>query len=224
MKKLIIGILLSVIPILNLTALGYALENSGMGRNRKKAMPEWEKFGYLFGVGIKAFVVNALYLMPVIIVIMIGFGIVAGDIAGVIISNMDQAGLAQLDIQTSGEAQALFESIFQENWMQLLPSMMTAGAFFAVSVILAIAASYITPMAVLNCLNKKHLGEAFDFTTVARKAFTQEYLIAWIVVLLVKMITRLAFMWMPIVGYAAYFFISKVIAYSIYGQVYKKVK
>ena len=53
-KKLLIGILLNIIPVINFFALGYLLE---CGRTPKKDLPEWKNFGDFFVEGFFAAVI-----------------------------------------------------------------------------------------------------------------------------------------------------------------------
>src|SRR3989344_4043515 len=61
-KKLLIGIVLSIVPIVNFFSIGFSLESSGLGRNKKSAkMPEWDEWGDYFIKGLFAFVIGLLY-------------------------------------------------------------------------------------------------------------------------------------------------------------------
>jgi hypothetical protein len=51
-KKLIMGILLSIVPIVSFFASGYILECSGIGKKKSSnKMPEWKNFEYYFVKG-----------------------------------------------------------------------------------------------------------------------------------------------------------------------------
>lgn len=63
-KKLLIGWLFSVLPIVNLVAFGYHLE---CGRKPGK-LPEWKNYGELFIRGLLSVVIWLIYGIPVMIV------------------------------------------------------------------------------------------------------------------------------------------------------------
>jgi len=224
LKKLLIGIVFSIMPIVNLVALGYAVDTSGLGKSKGKGLPKWDDLSHFFFIGLKAAIVHLIYLLPVILIGILGFGVVAGDVATVIMNNVDEFALVDIETATDAEIQALVESIVEENWAQILPALIAAGSFWIVAFVFLVLASYMTPVAILHQLKKKGLGEAFDVGTVAKKAFTKEYFLAWALVLVIKTVSKLVFGWIPVIGLAMYFFVSRMIAYSIYGQVYKKVK
>ena len=63
-KKLLIGILFSIVPIINFFARGFILECSGLGKTKpSKKMPEWKDFGSLFVKGLLYFIITIIYLV-----------------------------------------------------------------------------------------------------------------------------------------------------------------
>jgi hypothetical protein len=76
-KTLLIGILLSIVPIVSWFAKGFALECSGLGKNKPSAkMPSWQGWGDLFIKGFIAWVITMIYMIPAILVVVIGAGTV----------------------------------------------------------------------------------------------------------------------------------------------------
>jgi len=77
LAKIIIGSLISFIPVLNFAAIGYALDvlrNVYIGR--ESPLPEWgENFGDRFVRGLLAFVIQFIYALPVILLVCITFGL-----------------------------------------------------------------------------------------------------------------------------------------------------
>lgn len=67
-KKLIIGILLSIIPIVNFFATGFMMETAKMEMKKKKMLPEWASWGDLFVKGLLAFVISIIYALPMLII------------------------------------------------------------------------------------------------------------------------------------------------------------
>ena len=69
-KKVLIGGVLNTVPILNFISLGYALETMKMVMEKDYALPDWEDFGAKFMIGLKAVVINIVYMIiPIVIII-----------------------------------------------------------------------------------------------------------------------------------------------------------
>jgi uncharacterized membrane protein len=100
---------------------------------------------------------------------------------------------------------------------------MKVAPIFLVGLLLALIASFLTPMAVLNYVKNKRFSAAFDFGTVSRKALTGKYVLAWAVVIVLALILGTILSFLPILGVAIALFLLSVISYSLYGQVYRKV-
>ena len=68
-KKVIIGGVLNTVPIINFISVGYALETMKMVMEKDYALPDWEDFGDKFMMGLKAVVINIVYMaIPIIII------------------------------------------------------------------------------------------------------------------------------------------------------------
>ena len=89
-KTLVIGIVLSIIPIVNSTIVtGFAIESSGLSKTKSsKKMPEWKNWGHLFVQGLSAVVIQIIYLLPAILVLLVGFGLALGDISTVLLGQV----------------------------------------------------------------------------------------------------------------------------------------
>lgn len=84
--KIIIGGILSIIPIVNFIAFGYEFKVMKNSINKKPSMPEWKNFTDLFVKGLVVFVIALLYMIiPLIIFLGVaGFSslsYIAGDFA-----------------------------------------------------------------------------------------------------------------------------------------------
>jgi hypothetical protein len=223
LKKLLIGILLSIIPIANLVVTGFAIESSGVGKAKpSKKMPEWKEFWYLFVKGLAAVVIKIIYMIPAVLVIVVAVGFAIGDIASALMGTVITPELmAQMRAGQAPPEQ--IGMIFRENWYLILPTIMKVAPIFIVGLLLALIASFLTPMAVLNYVKNKRFSAAFDFGTVSRKALTGKYVLAWIVVIVLTLILGTILSFLPILGVAIALFLLSVISYSLYGQVYRKV-
>lgn len=101
------------------------------------------------------------------------------------------------------------------NVVELAP-MLSAGA------ILLILGIYVKPMAVLSYLKSGRFLEAFSLRKVFGKAFSINYFIVWVAVLVVFFVLVTVLLWIPVIGVGAALFISGVIGYSLFGEVYGK--
>lgn len=223
-KNLIIGIILSIIPIVNSTIVtGFAIESSGLSKTRpSKKMPEWKNWGHLFVQGLSAIVVQIIYLIPAILVLLVGFGLAIGDISSVLLGQV--ATPEVIDQIEAGEiTDAQIQQMFGENWYLMLPSILRVAPILIVGFILALVATFLTPIAVLNSAKKKRFSAAFELGTVIQKALTGKYVLAWLVVIVIGIILSAVLDFVPIVGPAISMFVIGVIGYSLYGQVYKEV-
>lgn len=70
LPKVLIGGLISIVPILNFAVLGYML---GVARNvaqgNPRPLPEWDNLGEHFMRGLHAFVIGLVYSLPIILII-----------------------------------------------------------------------------------------------------------------------------------------------------------
>lgn len=73
-KKLLIYIALSIIPIINFMSVGYLLDTAETSMKKKKDLPEWKDFARLFVEGVKAFVIGIVYMIPIFIMGAFVFG------------------------------------------------------------------------------------------------------------------------------------------------------
>ena len=64
-SKFLIGVVVSLIPIVNLAALGYIVELVKNVRDGLKTpLPEWDEFGAFFFSGLKFFLGTLVYALP----------------------------------------------------------------------------------------------------------------------------------------------------------------
>jgi hypothetical protein len=220
LMKLVIGIVLSIIPIVNTTVVtGFAIDNSGLGRTKpSKKMPEWKDWWYLFVKGVGAIIINIVYLIPAIVVLVIAAGLAVSDIAGTIIGSQIASQIS------SGQATPeVVGQIFRQNWYLLMPIILQLAPLIILGALLALLAMFLTPMAILNYVKNKRLGAAFDLRTVTRKAFTSKYIVAWVLVSILYQVLGAILGFIPWLGPAIVLFVVGVIGYSLYGQVYKEV-
>lgn len=65
--KYIIGVILSVIPIVNWIAIGYALETSKKVMKKDNKLPEWSGLGAMWVKGLIVTVITLIYFIPALV-------------------------------------------------------------------------------------------------------------------------------------------------------------
>ncbi|KYC45930.1 MAG: hypothetical protein APG12_00541 [Candidatus Methanofastidiosum methylothiophilum] len=85
-RKLLIGIVVNIIPIVNLISYGYILESSDIKRGEQTdKMEEWEDYGGFFVKGLIALIISLVYGIPALIVGAIAFFVAFGPLFGQLI-------------------------------------------------------------------------------------------------------------------------------------------
>lgn len=194
--KLVIGILLSILPIINWFVSGYALECARSASKKKYELPAWTNFGKLFVQGLLASVIGLIYALPAIILLLIGaMGIVAG-----------------LFSATAG------------NMESILPMLLTAGPIVLIAMVLLVLTAYITPVATINYAMHNKFAKGFDIKVIFKKAFTVTYLVGWLVAMVYMFVLYGVLSIIPGVGTLLVSFIAAVTSYTIFGEVYSSIK
>src|SRR5262245_20277607 len=68
-KKILIGAVIAIVPIVNFALLGWTVEvMRRVQQGQADIMPDWSEFGELFKKGFMAFVVALVYFLPVILI------------------------------------------------------------------------------------------------------------------------------------------------------------
>jgi len=71
LKKVIIGGILSMIPIVNFVVYGYVLRRFKMAMMGEAQLPEWEGWGEMFVLGLKYIVVSIVYMIIPLLVLLV---------------------------------------------------------------------------------------------------------------------------------------------------------
>ena len=86
--KILIGAGVSLVPILNLAMMGYSLEVlRNTARGEDLPLPKWDDFGKHLVDGLKLFVVQLIYAIPILVLVFgitiagVGFGITADSMS-----------------------------------------------------------------------------------------------------------------------------------------------
>ena len=198
--KYIIGIALSILPIINFFALGYILETARLSMKTKFILPEWKKPGRLFLDGFFATIITIVYFLPVLIVLFIGnYSFISTNFLNLL-------------YETAGEQ--LGEQIFA----QLGPLLFTF-------IFLAIVAAYLLPAAILVFADTGKFGHAFNLIRVINISFSKHYFGPWIIsIACMILIYVIAISIIPYIGLAIASFTTGIITYSILAQAYANAK
>jgi hypothetical protein len=165
-KKLIIGIILYALPILNIISSGYLLE---ILKTPYKKLPEWKGFGQLFINGLIILIVEIIYFIPLIILGIIGLALIGTErLTSFIVDNQF--------VLNSDQALALLISL----WPLVL-----------ISILVLIFLAYLIPSAIISYSRNYKFKDAFKFKEIIKKAFTSKYLLA----IILGLITNLILVW-----------------------------
>jgi hypothetical protein len=210
LKKLLIGMLLSILPVINWFAVGFEMNCSNVGKIKSKKMPEWKNFGNLFKKGFFNFAIAFIYIILPVLILMLSAGKIVLDALGKI-------PLAQLQAATTDEARtAILQPIIQG----MVPSLIAVLPLVIFAVILSILVLYIIPIAVLSYLENERFSDAFKIKEIFKKAFTGKYFVIWLLVTVLSILINNIFKFIPYIGDSISAFIIGVIAFSLIGQVY----
>ena len=176
-KKILIGAVITLVPIVNFALLGYTIEiMRRVARGETEVLPDWGQFGELFKKGLLGFVVGLVYLLPVILIVacsaVANIGLVAvasgadSDTAGLLVtaSTVLQAcfyclafilaiagGLLQIPaLGVLGDTGQLGPALRIGEVAKLLRS--SPGPFIIAILILGVVSSILAPIGVLACV------------------------------------------------------------------------
>lgn len=216
-KKLFIGIILLLIPFVNIITgfivKGFQLECAKEVKKRKFQLPEWRFFKKHFIVGVLSFLISFIYLIPALIIL------------------VASAKNFILEIIQSTEFNP-------EMFISSLTSVETTG--LTAGILLMILTLYVVPIALMEFLNKYKFKDGFKINIVLKKAFTGDYfkvalviLIYYIIVYIIFSILMSLFAFIPseitiqVISAILSSIISFVIgitAFTLLGEVYPKLK
>jgi len=226
LTKLALGIILSVVPIVNWIAQGYIIENSGLGKNKpSKKMPLWQGLGDYFLKGLTSYIIIFIYALPAIIVFSVAIGYAAASLTTAFVGLLPKEFISAIiaGSLTKQEVSQLGQ-IFSQNWMLAMPTLATIAPLIMLGLVLLAIALYLSPVAVLNYLKNKKFGNAFDLSFVINKALTPSYFIVWLIGGIITSVLGTVLAFIPTLGAAATFFLSGVIVYNLYGQAFMEKK
>lgn len=160
LKKLLIGILLGIVPIVNFFVSGYVVRTAKNAMEKDSSLPEWQNWGELFVNGLLYMVIGLLYMLPALVVGIVSLWPVLPSMISSYTSQMMPNAAQMPDIT------------------QMMAGGMVGG--LALMALLVLAAAYILPSAILHFANNG-FGAAFKLGNVLSNAFTGRYFLAWLV-------------------------------------------
>ena len=208
-KKLTIGALLWMIPIVNIVtgffAFGYVLTVAKSAMKGRYVLPEWKDWGKLFVKGLLAMVIGIIWSIPVLIGVLLFF-LSAGT--------------------------ALLAAAAQNNISAVMNIIGASIGSFMLLLLLGVLTWYVSPAAVFGYISTGNFGDAFDFKTVFSKAFrwtwfvSMLFVIVWTVILtigvtLVSLITAFTIVG-PLVVQGYFTFVIVATTYTLLAQSYSE--
>lgn len=222
-KKFLTGAVLGIIPIVNLTVVGYTLKSTGLTKENveRDSLPEWENYGDLFKKGLVAAVIGLILFLPALLVF---FGTMGGVVfsptmsvifGGIPMETWDKLAAGQI-----GDMQ--IENWFARNWTQFIPLFTGAVPFLLLGALLAVVAFYVMPAAILGWLKEGRIGAAFSLDNL-RTTVTLDYLVNWLIVGFLTGVMSTVVGWVPILGVGIKTYVNGVFSYTVYAAVFHKL-
>ncbi|CAB3287319.1 conserved membrane protein of unknown function [Methanocaldococcus lauensis] len=147
-KKVLIGGLLNIIPIVNFISTGYSLETMKLIINNTEKLPEWDNFGSKFVKGLVSIIISMIYLIiPFIIMLVLLYlnkiaGLIIGFILTMIFGFIIPMAIANFVAKDSfgaafefGEIINRIKSVFEEYFICYL---VIIGLYIIVSIVMLI--------------------------------------------------------------------------------------
>ena len=193
-KKFMLGLLFSVIPIVNFIAMGYELECAKTANKKQFLLPEWKNYGKLFKRGLVSFCISVIYLVIPLLLIIAGLG------------------RALLEMFKENPNPEILVQVVIQNWIVLL-----------IAFLLLIFVSYVLYSANINYAIKGRFKDGFSLD-VFRKAFTWKYFMVWFIGIFYYLFWVLLLSFIPYVGGVIAGFIGGVTLFTLLGQLYSEIK
>jgi len=194
--KLVLGIILSIIPVVNFIFSGYILNVAKSAMNRDMKLPEFKDFGKLFIDGVLAGVIGLVYMLPVLI--LFGIFMVIGAFS--------------------------FESLLTGGTFGMLGALAGMGIYIVILAIVGIIFMLLASSAVLKYADTREFGSAFEFGAVSKKAFTGSFLLNWVLTMVIGGVIGFLIGLIPFVGSFLSIYIIGVFSYTALAQAYTEAR
>ena len=193
--KVLIGGIVSLIPIVNLAALGYALRTlQNVGAGKAEPLPQWDDFGDYFVRGLVLFVGGLIYALPLIVVAVMT--------------------IALSSLTDSRALGAGAEGVIS----------VCVAVLACLQLLLALAVSVWTPAAAMNYAATDEFAALFRFDQIwgLISGHLGDYIVALLVYWLVSMVAFFVGVVLCLVGTIFTSFIATLIFAHLLGQVLSK--
>ena len=194
-KKLLLGLVFSIIPIVNFISSGYQLECCRSAYKNKSELPEWKDYGELFIRGLLNGIIWAIYSIPVMIVF---FYVIGKSI------------FSLADLYSTDTSAFLAELI------------RTVGYSLIAIILLGILTAYVCYYAIIRFAMNYKFKDAFQFSEILNGIIKKEYFLGWLVAGIYSLIIGLLLGIIPFIGSGIAGFISGVTFMTILGKIYKE--
>jgi hypothetical protein len=221
---LIVGIALSILPIVNWFSLGYLMESAGVKQKSTTELHAWTGWGSLFFKGFIATVITLVYLIPAILILVIGTAFVFLNALKAVFASSVPLDAIIRHVAAGKANEETFAAVLQANWPKILPILLSLAPVILVALLVGLLAWYLIPAAILNYAAHESFGEAFRLGKVFRVAFSGDYFAAWLTAAVLGGLVRAILFWIPLVGGGAGYFIAGVFSFHILGEAYRKAK
>lgn len=190
--KLVLGIILSIIPIVNFIFSGYLLEVAKSAMKKDMKLPDYKDYGKMFIEGLLTTVIGFVYLLPVII--LLGILLLTGTFS--------------------------FGNILQGGLLGILSAIAGLGIYLIILAIVGIIFWLLATVAILRFAENREFGAAFEFGKIAKKAFTGHYVMNWVLTMAIVWVFALLINLIPVVGQFITIYIAGVINMTALAQAY----
>lgn len=221
-KKLLIGTILGIIPLVNFTVIGYTLTSTGFTKEKvgKEGLPEWEDYVNLFMKGLKSVIIGIILFLPAALVLF-------GTIGNVILLPAMSMIIGGLPIETWDDLMAGNVSEIEmqhwlaQNWEQFIPLLTNAAPLLILAVVLGFLAFYIMPAVILGWLKEDSITAAFSWNVI-KKTVSLDYLVNWLIVGYLIGLVNSLLQWIPILGVGITMYVGGVFSYTVFSEVYER--
>jgi len=221
-RKFLVGTILGMIPLVNLTVIGYTLNSTGLANDNgnRDGLPEWTNFVELFMKGLGTVAIGIIMLLPAGLILLGTFGSVITSPAlsmifgGVPMDTWNNYAAGQMtDIQ--------MEDWFAQNWTEFIPVFTKAVPLLLLGGLLAALAFYIIPASLLAWQKEGRLSAAFSWETV-KTTMTLDYLVNWLIVGYLGGVLTSLLGWVPFLSTGITMCVSGVFSYTVFAELYER--
>ncbi|MEM2121624.1 MAG: DUF4013 domain-containing protein [Candidatus Woesearchaeota archaeon] len=183
-KKMLIGMLISAIPIINYLIYGYFIECSNRIFKKDYKLPDFDDFLRILTNTLVYLLIAIVYFIPFFIVLFITVLELINN------ANVISELVKNLNLETNTDLLLLFTQLLKEFWPLIL-----------LIVVVAFITSYLVIIALINYSRNYNITDGFKLKEILKFAlnikFFAFYLLTALYTIFVNVITASLFFWMP---------------------------